>query len=160
MTGRPHATVLVVDDEPHLAALVARMLASEGYDLLTATSPVQALATSAAREGPIDLLLTDMRMPGMTGRVLATELRKTRPALRVLYLTGYSDDLFDTLTLLAPHEAFVEKPITTRAISEAVALHLYSTLVPPPHQDAACGRDETCPHSSQREWTSGGAPGQ
>jgi two-component system cell cycle sensor histidine kinase/response regulator CckA len=135
VTGRPRPTVLIVDDEPQLVTLVARMLASEGYDLLTATSPAQALATGAECGRPIDLLLSDLCMPEMTGRMLATEMRKTWKDLRVLYLTGYSDDLFGTTTELNPHEAFLEKPITAAAIREAVSLHLYRTLTPPPRPD-------------------------
>jgi CheY-like chemotaxis protein len=131
MARDSRSTVLVVDDEPKLAALVARMLEPDGYHVVTATSGAEALEICASRDRPIDLLLTDLHMPEMTGRGLATELRKTEIGLRVLYLTAHADDLFGTLTLLEPHEAFVEKPITVTGIRNAVALHLYGTLTPP-----------------------------
>jgi two-component system cell cycle sensor histidine kinase/response regulator CckA len=125
------STVLVVDDEPTLVGLAARMLEPDGYHVLTATSGAEALAICATRTGSIDLLLTDLHMPEMTGRGLATEMRKTELGLKVLYLTAHSDDLFGTLTLLEPHEAFIEKPITPKGIRDAVSLHLYGTLTPP-----------------------------
>jgi len=125
------STVLVVDDEPALVAMVTRMLEPHGHQILTATSGPEAIAICAARSQPVDLLLTDLHMPEMTGRALATELRKTQLGLKVLYLTAHCDDLFGTLTLLEPHEAFIEKPISAPGVRDAVALHLYGTLTPP-----------------------------
>jgi len=122
--------VLVVDDEPALVQLVVRMLEPGGYQILTANCGKDALAVSADSTRPIDLLLTDLHMPEMSGRALATEMRKTQFGLRVVYLTGHCDDLFGDLTLLEPHEAFIEKPISPTGVREAVALHLYGTLSP------------------------------
>lgn len=131
MTRDSRPTVLVVDDEPELVALVTRMLEPDGYQIVTATSGGEALEISAFRTRPIDLLLTDLHMPGMTGRELSTALRKTELRLKVAYLTGHVDDLFGTLTQLEPHEVFIEKPISAQGLREAVALHLYGTLTPP-----------------------------
>lgn len=131
MTSDSRSTVLVVDDEPELVALVARMLEPDGYQILTATLGAEALRVGASSDRPIDLLLTDLHMPGMTGRSLSVELRKHHLGLKVLYLTGHSDDLFGTLTLLEPHEAFMEKPITAVGIREAVSIHLYGLRSPP-----------------------------
>ena len=131
MTNDSRSTVLVVDDDPALVTVVARMLEPDGYQVVTATSGAEALDICASRNGSIDLLLTDLHMPGMTGRDLGTEMRKTELGLKVLYLTAHSDDLFGTLTLLEPHEAFVEKPMTVRGIRDAVSLHLYGTVAPP-----------------------------
>jgi hypothetical protein len=122
--------VLVVDDEPAVIQLVVRMLEPGGYEILTAHSGEEALAIGATSTRPIDLLLTDLRMPEMSGRQLATEMRKTQFGLRVVYLTGHCDDLFGDLTLLEPHEAFIEKPISPTGVREAVALHLFGTLTP------------------------------
>jgi len=130
MTSDSRSTVLVVDDEPNLVAIVARTLESEGYLVVTATSGAEALEVGAAHNRPIDLLLTDLHMPEMSGRRLSTELRKTQLGLKVVYLTGHADDLFGDLTLLEPHEAFIEKPISPSGVREAVALHLYGTLTP------------------------------
>lgn len=131
MTRNPRPTVLVVDDEPNLVTIVARMLESDGYRVVTATSGAEALEIGASHDRPIDLLLTDLHMPEMTGRRLSTELRKTQLGLKVVYLTGHADDLFGDLTLLEPHEAFIEKPISPAGVREAVSLHLYGTLTPP-----------------------------
>ena len=69
-------------------------------------------------------------MPEMSGRKLATEMRKGQLGMKVVYLTAHCDDLFGDLTLLEPHEAFIEKPISPVGVREAVALHLYGTLTP------------------------------
>jgi CheY-like chemotaxis protein len=129
MTPEPSTpVVLVVDDEPEIVRLVTRMLEPEGYQLLTANSGVDAVAVAAASTRPIGLLLTDLHMPEMSGRALSTALRKTQLGLRVVYLTAHCDDLFGELTLLEPHEAFIEKPISPAGLREAVALHLFGTL--------------------------------
>jgi CheY-like chemotaxis protein len=125
------STVLLVDDEPPVIKIVVRMLASLGCKILTATSGAEALATYSALGRPIDLLLTDLHMPKMGGRELAAALRTMQPSLKVLYLTGRSDELFGVLSELDTHEAFIEKPVTPAAICEAVSLHLYGTLAPP-----------------------------
>jgi two-component system cell cycle sensor histidine kinase/response regulator CckA len=129
--GARRPTILVVDDQPELVALLQRMLEVDGYETLTATSGTEALNLCASSPRRVDLLLTDLHMPGMTGRMLATALRNTQLGMKVLYLTGHSDDLFGSLTLLEPHEAFLEKPITAGALREGVSLHLYSMLTPP-----------------------------
>jgi len=122
--------VLVVDDEPAVVQLVTRMLEPAGYQILTADCGRNALAVGAASPRPIDLLLTDLHMPEMNGRQLATEMRKTQMGMKVVYLTAHCDDLFGELTMLEPHEAFIEKPISPTGVREAVALHLYGTLAP------------------------------
>jgi two-component system cell cycle sensor histidine kinase/response regulator CckA len=126
----PQAVVLVVDDEREIVDIVTRVLANDGYELLTAASGADALAVAAACGRPIDLLLTDLHMPEMSGRGLATELRRTQPGLKVVYLTGHCDDLFGAVTLLEPHEAFIEKPIAPALVREAVCLHLFGRLTP------------------------------
>jgi len=122
--------VLVVDDVAVQVELVVRMLEPGGYQILTANCGRDALAASADSPRPIDLLLTDLHMPEMSGRTLATELRKTQLGMKVVYLTGHSDDLFGDRTILEPHEAFIEKPISPAGVREAVARHLYGTLTP------------------------------
>jgi YesN/AraC family two-component response regulator len=75
-----------------------------------------------ARKTPIDLLLTDVNMPRMTGDELARRLRHDDPALKVLYLTGYSDQLFKEKSTLWQDEAYLEKPCTIAGLLEAVSL--------------------------------------
>ena len=124
-------TILMVDDEPPVVKIVTRMLAPIGCEILTATSGEEALAIYGTRGEPIDLLLTDLHMPMMNGRALATAIRNLQPGLKVLYLTGRCDELFGAENELEPHEAFVEKPMTPAGICEAVSLHIYGTLAPP-----------------------------
>jgi CheY-like chemotaxis protein len=127
-SDQPRAVVLVVDDEREIVEIVTRVLEKDGYALLTAASGAEALTVAAASTRPIDLLLTDLHMPEMSGRRLATELRRTQFGLKVVYLTGHCDDLFGEVTLLEPHEAFIEKPIIPALVREAVCLHLFGTL--------------------------------
>jgi signal transduction histidine kinase/CheY-like chemotaxis protein len=96
--GGPEATpgggevVLVVEDQPALRGIVVEMLERLGYGVLEAADPAQALALAASRANGIDLLLTDVAMPGMNGRELAERLCRGRPETRVLYMSGYADD--------------------------------------------------------------------
>ena len=123
--------VLVVDDEPPVITIVTRMLARLGCELFTAASGPDALEVYRTLDRPIDLLLTDLQMPKMSGRVLAAMLRSMQPDLKVLYMTGRSDELFGPAKELGPLESFIEKPLSPAQICEAVSLHLYGTLVPP-----------------------------
>ena len=85
-------TILLVEDEPGVRAVAARILSTAGYRIVEATGPAAAMET-AATERRIDLLVTDMVMPGMSGRDLSRHLRETRPDLRVVYMSGYSEEL-------------------------------------------------------------------
>jgi CheY-like chemotaxis protein len=116
-------TVLVVDDEPSVVTLVSRILAPQGYQLLTAMSGSSALEIGGSKGRVIDLLLSDWHMPDMTGRELATRLRNVHPGMKVLYFTG---QCVESLTRLEPHEAFIGKPITLAGLREAVSLRLFS----------------------------------
>ena len=123
--------VLVVDDQPSYVQLVTRALEAAGYRIVAATSGAAALQATASLAQPLDLLLTDLQMPEMSGRSLARELRKTQRGLKVLYLTGHADALFDQASTLELDEAFIEKPITGAALREAVARHLFGTRPAP-----------------------------
>jgi len=116
-------TVLVVDDEPAVSSFVERALVLAGYRTAVASSGREAIQVADALAS-IDLLVTDERMPGMTGDELAQRLRKDDPGLKVLYLTGFSDQLFDRKSALWADEAFLEKPATVRGLLEAVSLLL------------------------------------
>jgi two-component system cell cycle sensor histidine kinase/response regulator CckA len=99
--------VLVVEDDLFLRALVVRLLRGMGYAPLEARDPVDAEAVARAHGGPIDLLLTDVVMPGGGGRGLAEQLRAVRPEMKVLYMSG------DTGVALArqdPVTPLLEKP--------------------------------------------------
>ena len=111
-------TVLVVEDEPALARVVARILVGGGYHVLSATNGPEALAMQA--EHDCDLLLTDVIMPEMSGRRLADLLHERRPDLPVLYMSGYSNGLLGTTNVLDQDIAFIEKPFTRQELLHKV----------------------------------------
>jgi len=86
------STILLVEDEPALLSMIGRVLRLEGYTVLDAASPFDAEATVASHEGPLDLVLSDMVMPGMNGRDLWRRVRVLRPSLRCLIMSGYAPD--------------------------------------------------------------------
>ena len=102
--------ILLVEDDPQLRSLVSRVLRGEGYNVLEAGNGIDGLLTAAADPRDIDLLLTDVVMPRLGGRELAEKLRETRPRIRVLFTSGYSE------TPVAPTEQFLPKPFTTQAL--------------------------------------------
>ncbi len=117
-------TVLIVDDEASVREFVDRALTFAGYRTVVASDGPEALAIFEAT-GPFDLLVTDLRMPQMMGDELARQLRLADPALKVLYLTGYSDELFRERSTLWSDEAFLDKPQGVDALLEAVSLLLF-----------------------------------
>ena len=114
-------SILIVDDEEGVRRYVDRVLSGAGYRTTTAIDGADAIAASA-REGRFDLLLTDVAMPKMTGAELARRLRLNDPNLKVLYLTGCSDQLFEEKATLWHEEAFLEKPCTAAGLLQAVSL--------------------------------------
>jgi len=106
-------TVLVVEDEEALRRVAIRSLAAAGYTVLAAGNAREALSTSAQHGGEIHLLLTDVVMPRMSGRVLAQELAKTRPHLKVLYMSGYTDNTIVQHGILEAGIYFLAKPFTS-----------------------------------------------
>jgi len=117
----PQGPVLVVDDEEAVLRFVDRVLRDAGYKTAIATSGPEAIEV-AKKIGPLGALVTDVMMPGMTGDELARLLRQSQPAIKVLYLTGYSDRLFKEKTMLWADEAFLDKPCTVKGLREAVSL--------------------------------------
>ena len=85
------ATVLLVEDEPVLRALVVRMLEEQGYLVLHTGDGLEAVALAESHRGPLDLLIADVVMPGLSGPELAGRMRELRPGLEVLFMSGYSD---------------------------------------------------------------------
>ncbi|MGH9425705.1 MAG: ATP-binding protein, partial [Terriglobia bacterium] len=105
-------TVLVVEDEKTVRSLVEEILKDAGYQVLTAESPERALRLAREHEGPVQLFLTDIVMPGMLGTHLAAEFLKLRPDARVLYISGYSDSEIVKRTQLGEAAFFLQKPFT------------------------------------------------
>jgi PAS domain S-box-containing protein len=117
-------TILVVEDEEGLRKVARRTLEAAGYTVLTAADGDEALLTSAEHVGDIHLLLTDVVMPRMSGRVLAERLTKTRPILKVLYMSGYTGNAIIHHGVLDAGTHFLAKPFSaddlTRKVREAL----------------------------------------
>jgi signal transduction histidine kinase len=124
-------TVLVVEDEDVVRLIVRETLERHGYAVLEARGGTEAIAVAEGHEGTIDLLLTDVVMPGMTGLELAGRLRTVRPGLRVLYMSGSTEaDVAGELEL-RPGTGFVEKPMTPSALARRVRAALDEVLDAP-----------------------------
>jgi PAS domain S-box-containing protein len=108
-------TILLVEDERSVRTLVRRLLEVEGYIVVTAESAEDALVVAGHERG-IDLVLTDMVMPGMNGRELMEQLEVTRPGMKVVYMSGYFDDRASP----APGAPFLQKPYTHQALARTV----------------------------------------
>jgi CheY-like chemotaxis protein len=105
-------TVLLVEDQAHARAVIRDTLRRRGYAVIEATGGSDAIEKSAGYEGAIHALLTDVVMPGMSGRQLAEHLHAARPDLRVVYMSGYTDDAIVHHGILETGLAFVQKPFT------------------------------------------------
>jgi two-component system, cell cycle sensor histidine kinase and response regulator CckA len=115
------ATILVAEDDDAVRAIACETLTRAGYDVLSAANGVAALAVAAAHDAPIDLLITDVIMPGMNGRELADALSGRRPGLRVLFASGYSDNVLLDQGALAPGVTLLDKPFTPAALAAKAA---------------------------------------
>jgi PAS domain S-box-containing protein len=113
-------TVLVVDDEPAVLQLASEILRRVGYTVLEAADGAGAIELARRHEGEIHLLVTDMVMPGMSGRDLAERLRALGLVLRVLYISGYVHDASSRAALASEHSAFVAKPFTPELLVDRV----------------------------------------
>jgi CheY-like chemotaxis protein len=110
------ATVLVVEDEAELRALASEILQGQGYAVLEAVDGVEAVSVAECHQGPIHLLVTDVVMPRRSGRALAEGLRAARPEMKVIYMSGYTDDAVGHHGALEPGVALLEKPFTPDAL--------------------------------------------
>ncbi|MCM2266815.1 MAG: PAS domain S-box protein [Elusimicrobiales bacterium] len=110
-------TVLLVDDDETLRRMGERVLRAGGYIVLSAADGPSAIAAAERHGKPLDLLITDVVMPGMSGRELGRELERRRLALRTLYMSGYADEAIVKHGVLEPGIAFIYKPFTVEAFS-------------------------------------------
>jgi PAS domain S-box-containing protein len=110
-------TILVVEDEKAVRDLTVRILQQLGYTILTASSGAEALAISQSHAGPIDLLLTDVVMPNMSGRQLADKLQASRPDTKVLFLSGYTENTVVHHGVLDAGVEFLPKPFSRENLS-------------------------------------------
>jgi DNA-binding response OmpR family regulator len=113
-------TILLVEDDVQVRALARTVLEAQGYVVLVANGPDAALQLAAERPGEIALLITDVVMPGMSGRELARRVAPGRPGLRVLYISGYTEDVVAHHGVLEPGLTLLQKPFTPQALSRMV----------------------------------------
>ncbi|HEX8696051.1 MAG TPA: PAS domain S-box protein [Longimicrobium sp.] len=113
-------TVLLAEDEETVRRLARRVLQRSGYTVLEAADGEEALRVAGAHRGPIHLLVTDVVMPRLGGRDLAARLLAARPGLRVLYVSGYTEEAVQRHGVLDPGIGFLEKPFTAEALAERV----------------------------------------
>ena len=111
-------TILLVDDEHSVRAIVLKILRRAGYNVLEAENGEAALKIAEANPEKIDLLLTDMFMPGLRGPEVAARLAQTRPGLRVLFMSGYADQ--DARTGVPPGANFLNKPFSGADLAKTV----------------------------------------
>jgi two-component system cell cycle sensor histidine kinase/response regulator CckA len=123
-------SVLVVDDEEPIRKFVERVLREAGYQTALASDGPEAIEV-ASKLASLEILVTDVMMPEMAGDELARRLRLLQPSLKVLYLTGYADNLFKEKVTLWEDEAYLDKPCSLKSLVQAVSLLLYGRLDPP-----------------------------
>jgi two-component system, cell cycle sensor histidine kinase and response regulator CckA len=113
-------TILLVEDEPLVRAVAGTILRKRGYDVLEAEGAIDALLQVEHHPGPIHLLLTDVVMPRMSGRQLAERMHTLRPGVKVLYMSGYTDDAVMRHGILDATLRFIQKPLTPDALAQKV----------------------------------------
>jgi CheY-like chemotaxis protein len=113
-------SILLAEDDDLVRDLTTRILRKAGYRVVEASRGHQALEAAAAQKEPFDLLVTDVIMPELSGRELARALCAERPALKVLYTSGYSSDHISGELEEHPDEAFLQKPFSARTLLSAV----------------------------------------
>jgi signal transduction histidine kinase/ActR/RegA family two-component response regulator len=113
---RGSETVLLVEDEDQVRQLVCDILSADGYRVLAAAGPLEALELARDHHGSVDLLLADVVMPHMNGRELAARLKPLRPEMRVLFISGYTGNVVVHHGVLDEGVAFLQKPIVPDAL--------------------------------------------
>jgi two-component system cell cycle sensor histidine kinase/response regulator CckA len=113
-------TILLVEDEPAVRTFLARALRQQGYQVLDAGNGGEALLISEQHDGQIHLLLTDVIMPRVSGKQLAERLRRARAELRILYMSGYAEEIIAPHGVLEDGTAFIEKPLTAEALGRKI----------------------------------------
>ena len=113
-------TILLLEDSDQVRDLVLALLKREGYAVLVAESGKKALEILRTHDGPVHMLLTDVVMPEMNGKQFVAQAVLSHPQIRVLYMSGYTDEVLDHHGILDPDVSFIQKPFTIQALSSKV----------------------------------------
>ena len=119
-TSTGSETILLAEDDSGVRQVAKRALTAAGYTVLDAGTGADALQVAVGVPGPIHLLLTDVIMPEMGGRELAERLTATRPDVKVLFMSGYSDDAVVRHGVMREEIAFIQKPFRSEALARKV----------------------------------------
>ena len=138
--------LLLVEDEDSIREPAAEILESRGYQVLAARGGPEAMAIARVHAGPIDLMITDVVMPGMNGNQLAEELRSSRPGMRVLFISGYPEDAIAHHGVLDAGKAFLQKPCPAAVLLRTVREMLDAPCAAP--AAAASGGADSGPAAS------------
>jgi DNA-binding NtrC family response regulator len=118
--ARGTETILLVEDEDAVREMTTEILERQGYTVLPSPHPREALFVAQRHGGPIQLMLTDVVMPEMNGRDLARRMAELRPSIRVLYMSGYTDEALGHHGVLEKDIAFIGKPFTPVRLCQRV----------------------------------------
>jgi CheY-like chemotaxis protein len=113
-------TILLIEDEEEVRQLVRQTLEKLGYQLLVAASGREAIESAERHEGPINLVITDVIMPQMSGRQTAERLKVSRPDVQVLYISGYTESAILRTNSLEEDQSFLQKPFTPLTLARRV----------------------------------------
>ena len=119
-SGAERPMVLLVEDEPGVRAVAKRVLMRHGYSVIEAESGLDALTVSRTHLGPIHLVVTDAVMPGMSGAETVRRLQEERPDLKVLFMSGHTEDEVLRRGIIGATMPFLQKPFTPDAFARAV----------------------------------------
>jgi hypothetical protein len=119
-TAAANAVILVVDDDPGVREVAARVLERAGYRVLQAGEGDEALEIARAHAGPLHLLLTDVVMPGMNGRELGQRMSQERPETRLMYMSAYTEDEVILRGVSVAEVGFLAKPFSLDGLESAV----------------------------------------
>jgi two-component system cell cycle sensor histidine kinase/response regulator CckA len=112
--------VLVVEDEQEVRRLTRTILESYGYQVIEAANGEEALGVEKEHPGEIDVLLTDVILPGMNGKVLSEHLRVRFPKLKVIFMSGYPDEVISPRGIVGPDVAYLPKPFSAESLAAKV----------------------------------------
>jgi CheY-like chemotaxis protein len=116
--GFMRQTILLVEDEEMVRGLMCEVLDQQGYEVLACSTPAEAIEVSRRREGSIDLLLTDVVMPGMNGREMAERIHEFLPQLQVVFMSGYTEHALTHDGQVDPKVEYLQKPFTLKTLTQ------------------------------------------